>query len=191
MQSTMAMFTRTLAMVGRSTITAAGIRRTNLSPTGKARKIINNGREANPISNEHHLKAVPPLDLVKAAVTIDPLKPALSVPVAVSTDPAAVNPVIWTARLRTGHEAIFRVSVSRVFQAEAATALAAEADSVVIVSVVAAGAAIASVVEHSAAVAASADSAAAAGADGNNLVLDLFLISDTTKKLSQPTQTNI
>jgi hypothetical protein len=94
--------------------------------------------------------------------------------VAASTDLAvAVEavPAIWTGRLRTDRVGIFRVSVSRVFKVGAATALAAEADSVVIVSVVAADSAavIASAVEHSAAVAASADSAAAAGgADEDN-----------------------
>jgi hypothetical protein len=94
--------------------------------------------------------------------------------VAATTDLAvAVEavPAIWIVRLRIDRVAIFRVSVSRVFKAGAATALPAEADSVVIVSVVAADSAavIASAVEHSAAVAASADSAAAAGgADEDN-----------------------
>ena len=87
---------------------------------------------------------------------------------AATTDPVVkVGPVIWIARLRTGRVVIFRASDSRVFKAGAATALAAEADSVVIVSVVAA--VIASAVDHSAAVAALADLAVAAGgADGNN-----------------------
>ena len=108
------------------------------------------------------------------------MKLAPSVLVAATTDPAVVNPVIWTARLRIDHEAIFRVSVSRVFKAGVAIALAAEADSVAIVSVVAAvialavegsEAVIASAGGPSAAAAASADSAAAGGADGNNLAL--------------------
>ena len=79
------------------------------------------------------------------------------------------DPVIWTARLRTDHEAIFRVSVSRVFKAGAATASAAEE-----VSGVTGSAAVGALVgialggvEDSVAVAL-ADSAAAEGADGNN-----------------------
>ena len=91
---------------------------------------------------------------------------------AASTDLAVVVeavPAIWTGRLRTDRVGIFRVSVSRVFKAGAATALAAEADSVVIVPVVPADSAavIASAVEHSAGVAALADSAVAGEADDN------------------------
>ena len=88
--------------------------------------------------------------------------------------------------------AIFRVSVSRVFKAGAATALEAEADSVVIASVVAADSAavIGLAVEHSAAVAASADSAAA-GADGNNLGLGFASNFSYNQNLNQPTETNI
>jgi len=169
MPNTMAMSIRTLATVGISTITAVGIPLINPNRTGRAQKIISKRPEANLISSDHlnrdHRK--------RAARTVLP-KAALIVPVAASTDLAvAVEavPAIWIVRLRTDHAAIFRVSVSRVFKAGAATALAAEADSVVIVSVVAADSAavIASAVEHSAAVAASADSAAAAGgADEDN-----------------------
>ena len=63
---------------------------------------------------------MPPIDLVKAAVTIDPVKPALSVPVAVSTDlEVKVGPVIWIGRLKTGRVAIFPASASKTSNAAA------------------------------------------------------------------------
>ena len=100
---------------------------------------------------------------MKAAVTIDPVKLALSVPVAASTDLAAeVGLRTWIARLRTDRVAIFPVSVSRTFNA------AAEEASGVIVLAVAAVIASAGAVA-SVAVVALADSAAEGGAaDGNN-----------------------
>ena len=173
MPNTMAMFTRTLGTVGISTTTAVGTRLTSPSRTGKAQRIISSGREANPISNEHHLKAVPPIDPVQAAVTIDPVKPVLSVPVAVSTDLAVeVGRAIWIAKLRTDHVAIFRASGSKAFRAAAsiAPAVAADlADSVVIASAAVVDLeVIALVVAASAAVVALAASAAAEGADGKN-----------------------
>ena len=103
---------------------------------------------------------------MKAAVTIDPVKLALSVPVAASTDLAAeVGLRTWIARLRTDRVAIFRASVSRTFNAAAAeasgvTGLAVEDLAAVIASAVG----VASV-----AVVVLADSAAEVGAaDGNN-----------------------
>jgi len=100
---------------------------------------------------------------VKAAVTIDPVKLTLSVPVAAIIDPVVkVDPAIWTTRLRTDRVAIFPVSVSRTFNA------AAEEASGVIVLAVAAVIASAGAVA-SVAVVALADSAAEGGAaDGNN-----------------------
>ena len=44
------------------------------------------------------------------------------------------DPVIWTARLRTGRVVIFQASGSRAFRAAALIAAAVEADSVVIAS---------------------------------------------------------
>ena len=56
---------------------------------------------------------------------------------AVSIGPAVeVDPVIWTARLRTGRVVILRASGSRAFRAAASIAAAVEADSVVIAAVV-------------------------------------------------------
>ena len=52
---------------------------------------------------------------------------------AVSIGPAVeADPVIWTARLRTGRVVTFRASVSRAFRAAALIASAAGADSAVI-----------------------------------------------------------
>jgi len=95
---------------------------------------------------------------VKAAVTIDPVKLALSVPVAASTDLAAeVGLRTWIARLRTDRVAIFPVSVSKI-----SNAAAAEASGVIVLAVaavIALAVAVASV-----AVVALEDSAAAVGA---------------------------
>jgi len=93
---------------------------------------------------------------VKAAVTIDPVKLALSVPVAASTDLAAeVGLRTWIARLRTDRVAIFPVSVSRTFNAAAVEDLAA---------VIALVVAVASV----AVVALEVSAAEGGAADGNN-----------------------
>src|SRR5262249_58886714 len=96
MPNTMAMFTRTLETVGKNTTTGIGIPLTNPSRTGRAPRIISNEREVNPTSNEHHLnrdhrKGAARIALVKAAVTIDPVKLALSVPVAGTTHPMGVG----------------------------------------------------------------------------------------------------
>ena len=59
---------------------------------------------------------------------------------AVSIGPAVeADPVIWTARLRTGRVVIFLASGSRAFRVAALIAAAVAADSVVIASVVAVG----------------------------------------------------
>ena len=68
---------------------------------------------------------------------------------------------IWTAKRRTDHEAIFRVSASRMLNAAGLIGLVAAGDL--------AAAAIDSVAVEDSVAAASADSAAAgSGADGNN-----------------------
>ena len=82
-------------------------------------------------------------------------------------------PVIWTARLRTGHVAIFQVSASRASKAAAVIALVAvvdSADSVVIASAaVVDSVVIGWAVEEDSVVAALADSAAAdSGVDDEN-----------------------
>ena len=104
---------------------------------------------------------------MKAAVTIDPVKLALSVPVAAITDPVVkVDPAIWTAKLRTDHVAIFPVNGSKIPNAAvvvedlvAVIASAAVADSAAVIDLGVAGLA-----EGAALV----DSAVAAGVDGNN-----------------------
>lgn len=101
---------------------------------------------------------------MKAAVTIDPAKLALSVPVAATTDPTLeVDPRTWIAKLRTDRAVIFRASASK-------TSSGAAAEKASAVTVLAAAGVIALAVEGSAAVVASADSAAAGGlgADDNN-----------------------
>ena len=81
---------------------------------------------------------------------------------AVSIGPGVeVDPVIWTARLRTGRVVIFQASGSRAFRAAALIAAVVEADSVVIASAAVALVVIASVV----AAAGLAGSAAVAAAD--------------------------
>ena len=81
---------------------------------------------------------------------------------AVSIGPAVeADPVIWTARLRTGRVVIFQASGSRAFRAAALIAAAVEADSVVIAAAAVDLGVIASVV----AAAGLGDSAAAAAAD--------------------------
>lgn len=118
------------------------------------------------MSNEHHLKEVATIDLPKAAVPIDPVKLALSVPVAATTGPVVkVGLVIWIGRLRTGRVAISPASVSKTFNAAVVVA-----DSVVIVLVVEDSVGVIALVAADLAEAALADLAAAAGAgaDGNN-----------------------
>ena len=81
---------------------------------------------------------------------------------AVSIGPRVeADPVVWTARLRTGRVVIFRASGSRAFRAAASIAAAVEADSVVIASAAVVLVVIASVV----AAAGLAGSAAVAAAD--------------------------
>jgi hypothetical protein len=81
---------------------------------------------------------------------------------AVSIGPGVeADPVIWTARLRTGRVVIFQASGSRAFRAVALIAAAVEADSVVIASAAVDLGVIASVV----AAAGLADSAAVEAAD--------------------------
>jgi hypothetical protein len=123
MPDTMATFTRIRAMVGRSTIMEAGTQRINLNLTGKAQKIVSKGQAARVISSER----------LQRVATIDP--PARAVPTvqveAVSIAPAVeADPVIWTARLRTGRVVTFRANGSRAFRAVAliAPAVAAGVD---------------------------------------------------------------
>lgn len=98
------------------------------------RKIISNEPEANRISNGHHQKITALTDLLKAAVTITPVKPALSVPAAATTDQVAeVALRTWIARLRTVRVAIFLISASKTSNVRAEAA-----DSAAIVLVVAA-----------------------------------------------------
>lgn len=105
---------------------------------------------------------------MKAAVTIDPVKAVLNVPVVAITDPAVkAGPAIWIAKLRTGHAVIFQASVSKTSNAGAE-----EADSVGIASAAAdLAAVIALAVVALAAEDALVDSVAAAGVDGKNLGL--------------------
>jgi hypothetical protein len=119
MPNTMAMFTRTLETVGRSTTTAVGIPLINPSRTGRAQKITSNGKEANLISSDHLNR-----DHRKRAARIALLKAALIVPVAALIGPAAVAVeavrAIWTGRLRTDRVAIFQVNGSKISNAVAA-----------------------------------------------------------------------
>jgi hypothetical protein len=81
---------------------------------------------------------------------------------AVSIGPAVeADPVIWTARLKTGRVVTFRASVSRAFKAAALIASVAVEDSVVIASVVAGDSA-------AGALGALADSAVAAGSGADD-----------------------
>ena len=92
---------------------------------------------------------------MKAAVTIDPVKLALSVPVAAITDPVAeVGLRTWIARLRTDRVAIFRASVSKTSNA---AVVVEDLEAVIDLGV-------AGLAEGTALV----DSAVAAGVDGNN-----------------------
>jgi hypothetical protein len=121
---------------------------------------------------------------VKAAVTIDPVKLALSVPVAAITDPVVkVDPAIWTAKLRTDHVAIFPVNGSKIPNAAAAAA------SGVIVLAVAAVIASAVAVASVAVVALEVSAAEGGAADGNNL--DLEFTSDFSyNQRTQSTNSN-
>jgi hypothetical protein len=103
------------------------------------------------------------------------VKAALIAPVeeVASTAPAEAVLVIWTARLRIDHVAIFQASASKVFKAAALIeAAVAAGDLAAIASAAAEGLAevTASAAEDLAdsAAAALADSADAAGAGGNN-----------------------
>jgi hypothetical protein len=131
---------------------------------------------------------------VKAAVTIDPVKPALSVPVAVSTDLVMkVEPVIWIARLRTGRVAIFPASASK-------TSNAAEVVEILVVIVLpvedsAGGIALVEVAlvagedsVDSVAAGGSEDAVAGSGVDDNNLGLGFASNFSYNQKLNQPTQ---
>ena len=81
---------------------------------------------------------------------------------AVSIGPAVeVDPVIWTARLRTGRVVILRASGSRAFRVAASIAAAVEAEDL---AVIAAAAVIALVAAGDLVAAALADSAAVAEA---------------------------
>jgi hypothetical protein len=148
--------------------------------------VVSSEREPKVISSEDPQRATPSVR-AKAAST-DQVE-AVSIAPAVEADL-----VIWTARLRIDHVVIFQASDSKVFKAAALIVLAAE-DSVVTARSVAEAAlavAIASALEDSAAAAALADSAAVgAGADGNIYVLDLLLISLTTKNSTNPRKTKI
>jgi hypothetical protein len=139
-------------------------------------RTTSNEREANRISNEHHPKTVVTIGLVKAAVTIDPVKVAPSIPVADTTDLVVkVGPVIWIARLRTGRAAIFPASASKISNAAAVVeilvviVLAVEDLVAVIASAVAAGLAEVALAEVAdLAEVALAGSVGAAGGAGNN-----------------------
>ena len=73
---------------------------------------------------------------------------------AVSIGPAVeVDPVIWTARLRTGRVVTFRASVSKAFRAVALIDSVAVEDSAVVIASVAAGDLVAVALADSAAVA--------------------------------------
>lgn len=143
---------------------------------------------------------MPPIDLVKAAVIIDPVKPALSDPVVATTDPVVkVGPAIWIARLRTGREVIFPTSVSKISNA---AALVVEISVVVIVLAVEdlAAAGIASAVAALAAGEDSVDSVAAgdsedavagSGADDNKLGLGFASNFSYNQNSTNPLKTNI
>ena len=113
---------------------------------------------------------------MKAAVTIDPVKVAPSIPVVDTTDLVVkVGPVIWIARRRTGRAAIFPASASKISNAAAvevvglAIASAVAVDLAVTASAVAAGSAVIALVEvGDLAEVALAASVGAAGGVGNN-----------------------
>ena len=120
---------------------------------------------------------------MQAAVTIDPVKPALSVPVAASTDLVVkVGPVIWIGRLKTGRVAIFPASASKTSNAAAVVEIL-----VVIASAVAALAAGEDLVD-SVAAGVSEDAVAGSGADDNNLGLGFASNFSYNRKLNQPTE---
>src|SRR4029077_19476899 len=118
MPDTMATFTRTRVTAGRSTITEAGTQLISLSLTGKGQKITNNGQGARVISSGRQQRVAPIDPAARAASTVQ--EEAVSIGPAVEADP-----VIWTARLRTDHVAIFQASVFRDFRAAALIASAA------------------------------------------------------------------
>src|SRR5262245_5787779 len=161
MPGTTETFTRTQGTAGRSTTTEAGILSTNLSRTGKERKVASNGRDPRVINNGRPQRAVP----------TGPLKAALTGQILI------LNDKIWTARPRIDHVVIFQASAPRIFNAAALIALV-EAAGLIGPAAAAGSAAIASVAEGLAAVIASAvedsvavalaGSVAAVGADGNN-----------------------
>ena len=101
------------------------------SLTGKEQKIISNGQRAKVISSGR-LQRVAMIELAaEAALTVQ--GEAASVGPAVEADP-----VIWTAKLRTGRVVIFGASGSRAFRAAALIGSVAVEDSVV-TALVAAG----------------------------------------------------
>jgi hypothetical protein len=152
---------------------------------------------------------MPPIDLVKAAVIIDPVKPALSDPVVATTDPVVkVGPAIWIARLRTGREVIFPTSVSKISNAAALvveiSVVVIVLETVVVVIVLAvedlAAAGIASAVAALAAGEDSVDSVAAgdsedavagSGADDNKLGLGFASNFSYNQNSTNPLKTNI
>jgi len=168
MPNTMAMSIRILATVGRSTTTVVGIPLINPNRTGRAQRIISNGKEANLISSDHLNR-----DHRKRAARIALLKAALIVPVAATTELAVeVVPAIWIARLRIDRVAIFQVNGSKI--SNAVTAAASGVTVLVVEAVIASAVAVALVASTVVAagdledleVAASAVSVEAAGSGG-------------------------
>src|SRR4029077_991132 len=131
MPDTMATFTRTRVTAGRSTIMEAGTQLISLSLTGKGQKITNNGQGARVISSARQERVAPIDPTAGGASTIHEGE--------VCIGPAGRgDPVIWTARLRTGRVVIFQASGSRAFRAAALIpSAAAVEDSAVIVLAVA------------------------------------------------------
>jgi hypothetical protein len=87
---------------------------------------------------------------------------------AVSIGSAVADPVIWTARLKTGRVVILQASGSRAFRAAALIAAAVEADSVVIASAAVDSEVIASVVAAAGLADSEAVEAADSGVDDEN-----------------------
>jgi hypothetical protein len=121
MPDTMATFTRTQVTAGRSTIMEAGTLQISPSLTGKGQKVASNGQRARVISSARRQRVARIEQPAGAAPTVQ--GEAVSIVPGVEADP-----VIWTARLRTGHVVIFQASAPRIFNAAASIAAVAVVD---------------------------------------------------------------
>ena len=145
----------------------AGTQEISRSLTGKEQRVASNGQRTRVINSGRRERVVRIEQPAGAAPTVQ--GEAVSIGPAVEADP-----VIWTARLRTGRVVTFLANVSRAFRAGALIASEAVEDSVVIAAAAAVDlvvALIASVVLADLAAAALAGSAAVvagSGADAEN-----------------------